>query len=430
MENTRKHIITGYVLFSLFFLAGIFGYGLFRINSNTIEKAHEIEKTMELFKTNLEKEFGLSGAIDSPAVDKLFLEYLEKKDAHILVLVVYSQDSKNAAILKAKGKSARYLENSRTTNWDAKPDYDTPFGTNVFELKANLGYQTRNLPVRIGAVYVNFSVQNLHSLMWEIFYIFLGYFVLTFIMIIFLGLVFQNTEPAVIHELPLQTEQVHSPSFDQFHDSFEDDFSFPDLGPPPRFDVEPGLSGSPLPIEQEIFNDDYKNDFTPVGSSETQKTSDSLYNKNTGFVKAMFFRERLGAELERAASFDQDLSLVFISLNLGQVHDDQLMALSSVVHNFFTFHDLSFEYGNNIIACIVPDEDIDLATKTCGEFKNAGNTKGFATSIGIASRNGRILSPDSLIGEAEAALKKAMNAGENKIVAFRIDPEKYRNANG
>ncbi len=46
---------------------------------------------------------------------------------------------------------------------------------------------------------------------------------------------------------------------------------------------------------------------------------------------------------------------------------------------------------------------------------------------GLSSRNSRIISPSILIKEASGALKKAFSEPDRKLIAFRSDPDKYRN---
>jgi hypothetical protein len=54
----------------------------------------------------------------------------------------------------------------------------------------------------------------------------------------------------------------------------------------------------------------------------------------------------------------------------------------------------------------------------------AGGSSGIF--MGLSSRAGRLVDADRIIGESMAALVKAKQAGEVKIMAFRPDPEKFR----
>ncbi|MDR0447467.1 MAG: hypothetical protein LBH07_02240, partial [Treponema sp.] len=46
--------------------------------------------------------------------------------------------------------------------------------------------------------------------------------------------------------------------------------------------------------------------------------------------------------------------------------------------------------------------------------------------IGLSSRSGRLLDADRLLMEADRALKKAKSEPGSPIIAFKSDPEKYR----
>ena len=48
-------------------------------------------------------------------------------------------------------------------------------------------------------------------------------------------------------------------------------------------------------------------------------------------------------------------------------------------------------------------------------------------TIGISSRTGRLISGERLITEAEQAQKHAEEDATSPVIAFRVNPEKYRN---
>ncbi len=51
---------------------------------------------------------------------------------------------------------------------------------------------------------------------------------------------------------------------------------------------------------------------------------------------------------------------------------------------------------------------------------------GIVVHAGISSRNGRLMRANLLLKEALRGLEKARTEGENRIVAFRTDPARYR----
>lgn len=95
----------------------------------------------------------------------------------------------------------------------------------------------------------------------------------------------------------------------------------------------------------------------------------------------------------------------------------------------FLFQDMLFEYGRNGFSVILPNTELDAAIKEAEAFRDGVCTKKISNctlSAGLSSRNGRLINGSRLINEASAALGKAMNDSGSKIIAFRSDPEKYR----
>jgi PleD family two-component response regulator len=91
-----------------------------------------------------------------------------------------------------------------------------------------------------------------------------------------------------------------------------------------------------------------------------------------------------------------------------------------------------FEYGNNGFAGILQNVNLDQAMKTADALY-AGidgilmdmNYDGQIT-IGITTRTARLLPASRMIEEADSAAKKAIEEPSLPIVAFRANPEKYR----
>ncbi len=126
---------------------------------------------------------------------------------------------------------------------------------------------------------------------------------------------------------------------------------------------------------------------------------------------------RLELELERAASFNQDLSLLIFSGESDT--EDQ-------IRNSYTYKDLVFSLDGGNVAVIEINKDLDTALSMTEDFikDNINSTGSRSLRSGIASRNGRLISAERLLNEAENALRKT-DLTKN-IVAFRSDPEKYR----
>ncbi|RPJ07935.1 MAG: GGDEF domain-containing protein [Spirochaetaceae bacterium] len=476
MENQKRHIITGYALFSLFFLGGLFAYTLFRLNLFSIENSTSVETVLESLKNSSADIYKRTGSFDNPEMDTLFKASLENQP-RVLSIVLYSK-VKNI-IYKAVGKSKLYLDNAFSGNYSSAPVYNTPFGTNIMEKQFAIVHNEQNVPLVLGVVYIDLSIKDMHAILWEVFYILAGFFGMTLILIVILAVFARSKAVVTDHDVSARTDsRVHrhgdSLVLEDARDTFEEDFAFPDItglpddrimsshnrqGPVMEEHVEESVSDEEISssgdfpdISEEVISDTFGSGkgpdlpalddhdasdavLPPLDEPVPQKpgkNSSALYNEDTGLVKPVFLKERLQAEIERSAQFDEDLSLVVVGVAGQEYSSEVLKKLANIVHNHFTFHDLAFEYSGtrNRIGCAVlaPDVDLDKTSRTCALFQADCRKLGLETAIGISSRNGRIISPDSMLEEAQAAQEKALvgGAGSNKIVAFRSDPDKYR----
>ena len=174
---------------------------------------------------------------------------------------------------------------------------------------------------------------------------------------------------------------------------------------------------------------------TPAAPAITTRVPETktggLYSPTTELVWEKHLEDRLSAELKRAASFDQDLVLLLASV-IGLSRAETFYAeLSQTAREFFNFQDLCFEYGGGGIGIIIPNVDIDEGIERVEVFKNRVDRRlgeaRFATKLtaGLSARNGRLISGNRIIREARSALRRAQQESA-EIVAFRVDPEKYR----
>lgn len=199
------------------------------------------------------------------------------------------------------------------------------------------------------------------------------------------------------------------PSDDLASENSDDDFAFP--------------ADDSLFDEMSSDDLDLGDDLEEADSTLTEDGSPTLYNPETGLGWEAFLEERLGLELERSASFDQDLVLLMIR-NMGG--DGDMEQISAVVREEYSSHDLIFEAGKNSLAMIEPNKDLDDAISDAQNLiKKLEQDSGFDNlKCGISSRNGRLITGKRLIKEADTSLNKADE--ENPIVGFRSDPEKFR----
>ncbi len=178
-------------------------------------------------------------------------------------------------------------------------------------------------------------------------------------------------------------------------------------------------------------------DAMPAASPQTSSRTlglKSLLSPDTGLGRQEHLKLRLRFELERAASFDQDLSLLIVSLDQAASgrNDRQIYRqLGKMILERFPFRDLSFAHENDSYAVILPDKNLDEALKDARIFQKSvadGDWSGrrITVSIGLSARNGRLISEERLLFEAGKALEQATEGGGIRIIAFRADPDKFR----
>jgi len=181
-----------------------------------------------------------------------------------------------------------------------------------------------------------------------------------------------------------------------------------------------------FPQEEDLFDEMSSDDLglDELNSKDEDPSAPTLYNPDTGLGWESFLEERLGLELERSASFDQDLVLVMISNDLES--NVEMEKISAIVKDVYSYQDLIFEAGKNGLALIEPNKDLDEAIMDVQNLFKRMEQEMDITGLkcGLSSRNGRLITGKRLIKEADTSLNKSDE--ENPIVGFRSDPERFR----
>lgn len=157
-----------------------------------------------------------------------------------------------------------------------------------------------------------------------------------------------------------------------------------------------------------------------------------LFSKETGFGWESYLETRLDSELTRAASSEQDLALIILRIkDLKRNHTNNEL-VSTILLETFKFRDLIFEYGEDGFACMIQEMDLDMAMKVCEKLYNTLNTLLIdkkienQIGIGISTRTLRIIPGSRILQESTQACNKAFEEKGLPIVAFRVNPDKYR----
>jgi GGDEF domain-containing protein len=145
-----------------------------------------------------------------------------------------------------------------------------------------------------------------------------------------------------------------------------------------------------------------------------------------------YIKDRLDAELHRCSSTEKDLAFILIEFN-DLTNDSMFRQSAEETVSSFSSRDLVFEYGQWGIAVILPGIGLDAAISKSekyyqhimGKFPR-GYNKSSSVCIGLTSRSGRLLNAGRIMLEAGEAVKKAKEDPKSPIIAFKSDPEKYR----
>ncbi|MBO4404750.1 MAG: hypothetical protein J5780_05400 [Treponema sp.] len=170
-------------------------------------------------------------------------------------------------------------------------------------------------------------------------------------------------------------------------------------------------------------------------NSETEENNEpkGLFSPVTGFGWESYMIPRLDSELLRAAGSEQDISLFTIRIPGFSWKMEGGDKIAELITDRVKFNDLVFEYGDDGCTAIFQELNTESALKKAeqlnGEIQALLTSYGheFNSYIGISTRSLRLISGQRIANESEQALLHAMEDKESSIVAFKVNPEKYRN---
>ena len=159
---------------------------------------------------------------------------------------------------------------------------------------------------------------------------------------------------------------------------------------------------------------------------------EGLFSPETGFGWEEYMMPRLDSELMKSAASDQDISLFMLNIPKFDWTSEAGDEIIKIIEETFQFKDLIFEYGESGCSAIMQNMNITKALKTAEDLHTniistlAKRNIYRIVNMGISSRSLRMISGKRLANEAEQALLHAMNEKNTPIVAFKVNPEKYR----
>lgn len=167
--------------------------------------------------------------------------------------------------------------------------------------------------------------------------------------------------------------------------------------------------------------------------SENNEAPVGLFDEKTGFGWEQYMPTRLDSELIRAASSEQDLALFTVRIPGIDWTTPEGKETASIIKDWVKFNDLVFDYGSDGFTAIFQNQNTDAAlaeaekthTEIVSVLKRA-NSSAETPFVGISTRSLRLISGKRLFNESEQALFHAMEDKDSPIVAFRVNPDKYR----
>lgn len=188
---------------------------------------------------------------------------------------------------------------------------------------------------------------------------------------------------------------------------------------------EEGAAAEDTSFAEEIHEEPSlaENNVAPVG----------LFDEKTGFGWEQYMPTRLDSELIRAASSEQDLALFTVRIPGIDWTTPEGKETASIIKDWVKFNDLVFDYGSDGFTAIFQNQNTDAAlaeaekthTEIVSVLKRA-NSNVETPFVGISTRSLRLISGKRLFNESEQALFHAMEDKDSPIVAFRVNPDKYR----
>ncbi len=149
------------------------------------------------------------------------------------------------------------------------------------------------------------------------------------------------------------------------------------------------------------------------------------------------FMERLRSEMERAARYDREISLVFVDLDgfkyvndeFGHLHGDYVLKeIASILMEIFREVDSVCRYGGDEFVILLPETGQEMARQAASKLVDAVASHSFidlndsskslpiTVSVGVSTRSSPV-SQDEFLHAADLALLKAKRQGKNQVAS-------------
>lgn len=172
----------------------------------------------------------------------------------------------------------------------------------------------------------------------------------------------------------------------------------------------------------------------PQEQKDEQTDTDSKEEESAqGFIiPETHINSTLEEELVKSAEKNDDLTLLIVKIDGLARAEKETEDISRILREILSADSQVFEYGDYSYAVLLKSTKLDDALSTAEELhsritdslKSSGAVN--SVTVGISSRTGRTLSGERLLTEAAQAQKHAETEPDSPIIAFRVNPEKYK----
>ena len=157
------------------------------------------------------------------------------------------------------------------------------------------------------------------------------------------------------------------------------------------------------------------------------------YSERGHVVRKEHTEGRLADEIERSSAAGQDIAFVAIEFKTPDA-DNYYSRIASDAARFFSNREFVCERGARGLSVICPGLTLDMGFLNATEFHSRVMGKYPVVfkhktdlCMGVSARSGRDpITAARLVFEAEEALERALMDPASHVIAFKVDPDKYR----
>jgi hypothetical protein len=192
-------------------------------------------------------------------------------------------------------------------------------------------------------------------------------------------------------------------------------------------------------VSEALASDDAVSIYDEPAWGETEYTSSTnagprgSYSPRGNIGRESSTADTLASELHHCASSKSDLVFMAMEWRDTRISDGKYSRFANEAGIFFKMRELIFDKGENGISVIIPNKDLKQGISLAEEFHKHIAAKmpeifmgGAELCIGLSSRSVRLIDAERLMLESFGALEKALADPSSCVIAFKSDPEKYR----